>query len=153
MMRTPTKKTMILAGAFSAGLIAVGGTLAVAGTSSDGAATPTPTATTSASANSTQNVSTGVSRDQARQIALAVVPGARVVDIELDSADRGDDNSSDRVTRWEVDLVQGNVSYDVDIDAQNGDVLKNRSEVDDRSRYDDRHGVDDHGGWHGGDDH
>lgn len=170
---TPSKKTMILAGAFSAGLLAVGGTLAVAdGAGSGDAGTVTAAAEGTVQAPSSTTTSqdlpaTAVSRDQAREIALGIVPGARVVDIELSGAEVNDD-VSDRVTRWEVDLVRGNVEYDVDIDAQDGDVLKNRSEVDDdatrddrrddssdddrRGGDDDRH-YDDHGGDHGDDDH
>jgi uncharacterized membrane protein YkoI len=92
----------------------------------------------------------GVGRERAGQLALAAVPGGRIVEIEAEQ-------EHGRAV-WSVKVVAGGVTHDVHVDRSTGAVLRqHRQPVDDhggdRSGTDDRGGADDHGGDRSGDDH
>lgn len=58
-----------------------------------------------------------VTQEQAVKIAQTQVPGATVTDSEHDDG------------RWEVELLKGQVEHDVEIDDQNGKVLRNDTDT------------------------
>ncbi|WP_329084573.1 PepSY domain-containing protein [Streptosporangium sp. NBC_01469] len=127
-MRNTTKLTIAAAGLLA--VVSGGGAVAFAGT-----ATPTPapsgTATTPAPVNETPGTGTApatpapgeakVKRDAAIKIAQDKVPGAKLVKAEFD----GDDTP----TSWEVELLQGDVEHEFDIDATTGAILEQDQET------------------------
>ncbi|MEV4376899.1 PepSY domain-containing protein [Streptosporangium sp. NPDC049644] len=140
-MRNTTKLTIAATGLLA--VIAGGGAVASAGT-----LTPTPapsgTATTPAPVNPTSGAESTpapgeaeakISRDEAVRIAQQKVPGAKLVKIEFD----GDETPAN----WEVELREGDVEHDFDIDATTGAILEQDRETadddaDDRDDHDDR---------------
>ncbi|MER6173561.1 PepSY domain-containing protein [Streptosporangium sp. NPDC001681] len=148
-MRNTTKLTIAATGLLA--VIAGGGAVASAGTT-----TPTPapsgTATTPAPVNPTPDAESTpapgeaaaeISRDEAVRIAQEKVPGAKLVKVEFD----GDETPAN----WEVELREGDVEHDFDVDAATGAILEqDREAVDDDaddSASDDNatNGRDDHG--------
>ncbi|MEU0484461.1 PepSY domain-containing protein [Streptosporangium sp. NPDC006013] len=129
-MRNTTKLTIAATGLLA--VIAGGGAVASAGTT-----TPTPapsgTATTPAPVNPTPGVESTpapgeaeakISRDEAVRIAQEKVPGAKLVKVEFD----GDETPAN----WEVELREGDVEHDFDVDAATGAILEqDREAVDD----------------------
>ncbi|MGW0592870.1 PepSY domain-containing protein [Streptosporangium sp. NPDC002607] len=160
-MRNTTKLTIAATGLLA--VIAGGGAVASAGTT-----TPTPapsgTATTPAPVNPTPDAESTpapgeaeakISRDEAVRIAQEKVPGAKLVKVEFD----GDETPAN----WEVELREGDVEHDFDVDAATGAILEqDREAVDaaddnaaDDSASDDNatNGRDDHGNRDDRDDH
>ncbi|BCJ64437.1 PepSY domain-containing protein [Polymorphospora rubra] len=71
-----------------------------------------------------------VSAERAKEIALAEVGGGTVEEVERD-------RENGRPV-WEVEIDQGTIEYEVDVDRQTGEVVKvERDDDDDDDRYDD----------------
>ncbi|MEU4829489.1 PepSY domain-containing protein [Streptosporangium sp. NPDC023615] len=129
-MRNTTKITIASAGLLA--VVAGGGAVAFAGT-----ATPTPapsvTATSPAPVNTTPGAETApttpqpgeaeakIKRDAAVKIAQDKVPGAKLVKAEFDGGETP--------TTWEVELLQGDVEHEFEIDATSGAVLEQGQET------------------------
>ncbi|WP_433364528.1 PepSY domain-containing protein [Streptosporangium sp. CA-115845] len=142
-MRNTTKLTIAATGLLA--VIAGGGAVASAGTT-----TPTPapsgTATTPAPVNPTPDAESTpapgeaeakVSRDEAVRIAQEKVPGAKLVKVEFD----GDETPAN----WEVELREGDVEHDFDVDAATGAILEqDREAVDDDADDNATNGKNDH---------
>ena len=86
-----------------------------------------------------------VDRATAERIALERAGGGRVGEVEFDRADDDRDDADDRDDRddrdhWEVEVRNGAVEHDVDVDAATGEVLDHDIDRDDRDddRSDDR---------------
>lgn len=150
-MRNTTKLTIAATGLLA--VIAGGGAVASAGTT-----TPTPapsgTATTPAPVNPTPDAESTpapgeaeakISRDEAVRIAQEKVPGAKLVKVEFD----GDETPAN----WEVELREGDVEHDFDVDAATGAILEqDREAVDDADDNADDNASDDNA-TNGRDDH
>ena len=65
--------------------------------------------------------SSTISMDKAKEIALVISKGGQVTEIQLDR-----DNGT---KEYEVEIVNQDTEYDVDIDASTGNVLKTEQEV------------------------
>ncbi|MGC5015419.1 PepSY domain-containing protein [Streptosporangium sp. DT93] len=129
-MRNTTKITIASAGLLA--VVAGGGAVAFAGT-----ATPTPapsgTATSPAPVNTTPGTETApttpqpgeaeakIKRDAAVKIAQDKVPGAKLVKAQFDGGETP--------TTWEVELLQGDVEHEFDIDATSGAILEQDQET------------------------
>ncbi|MEU4535214.1 PepSY domain-containing protein [Streptosporangium sp. NPDC023825] len=129
-MRNTTKLTIAAAGLLA--VVSGGGAVAFAGT-----ATPTPapsgTATTPAPVTETPGTQTAtpppapgeaeakIKRDAAIKIAQDKVPGAKLVKAEFD----GDETP----TSWEIELLEGDVQHEFDIDATTGAILEQDQET------------------------
>ncbi|WP_440098254.1 PepSY domain-containing protein [Streptosporangium sp. H16] len=129
-MRNTTKLTIAAAGLLA--VVSGGGAVAFAGT-----ATPTPapsgTATTPAPVTETPGTRTTpatpapgeaeakVKRDAAIKIAQDKAPGAKLVKAEFD----GDETP----TSWEIELLEGDVEHEFDIDATSGAILEQDQET------------------------
>ncbi|WP_051752148.1 PepSY domain-containing protein [Streptosporangium amethystogenes] len=136
-MRNITKLTIAATGLLA--VIAGGGAVASAGT-----LTPTPAPSDTATTPDTESTpapgeaEAKISRDEAVRIAQEKVPGAKLVEVEFD----GDETPAN----WEVELREGDVEYDFDVDATTGAILEQDQEaVDaDDSTTDDKDDKDDH---------
>jgi len=166
-------KRFLLAAAAGVALVAFGGTAvalaaadpspsSTAGTSADPSAVPPVDLGTSAPSASPTDSATGapttspatapadsaISVERAKEIALARTGDERVTDVELET-EHGR-------TVWEVETVAGGVETEVHVDAQTGDVTRERDDnddnddddddnddTDDDDADDDRHGDDD----------
>ncbi|WP_440081363.1 PepSY domain-containing protein [Streptosporangium sp. LJ11] len=129
-MRNTTKLTIAAAGLLA--VVSGGGAVAFAGT-----ATPTPapsgTATTPVPVTETPGARTTpatpapgeaeakVKRDAAIKIAQDKVPGAKLVKAEFD----GDKTP----TSWEIELLEGDVEHEFDVDATSGAILEQDQET------------------------
>ena len=89
------------------------------GTSAPSSSAPTSTPTSSAA----PNADTAISVERAKEIALARTGDERVADVELET-EHGR-------TVWEVETVAGGVETEVHVDAQTGDVTRERVDNDD----------------------
>ncbi|MEJ8280527.1 PepSY domain-containing protein [Pseudonocardia spirodelae] len=166
-MRTPLTVTAVAA----TGLLLVGGGTALAlGHGGAPAAPATVTAVPAAAVTPTGSVlppelprtaaavpappaAPAVDRAAAERIALDAVGGGRVTGAEFDrhdddrDDDRSDDRSDDR-DHWEIEIRDGAVEHDVDVDAATGQVLDHDTDTD---TDDDRSGDDrDDRGHHDG---
>ncbi|APU12160.1 MULTISPECIES: PepSY domain-containing protein [Actinoalloteichus] len=79
-----------------------------------------------------------IGRDEAVRIAEEQAPGATVVEVDL--------GSDDGRLEWDIELRQDRTEWEVEIDAQTGEVLdveQDRDDDDDDDRYDDDRDDDD----------
>lgn len=91
-----------------------------------------------------------VDRAAAERAALAAAGEGRVTKVEFESADRdgrdddGDTGDDDR-DHWEVEILNGTIEHDIDIDAATGQVLDHDRDdhADDRDDHRDDHRNDD----------
>ncbi|MEU1811861.1 PepSY domain-containing protein [Micromonospora aurantiaca (nom. illeg.)] len=133
----------VAAGVTAADREAQGATVAAATADPTDTATPTDRATPGDSATggtpatggtSTPPAGTGgdrVDQQRAGEIALARVGGGRIVEVEAEQ-------EHDRPV-WSVEIVDGNTEHDIDVDRDNGTVLRAEQEAADDDD-DDRHG-------------
>ncbi|GII89927.1 PepSY domain-containing protein [Sinosporangium siamense] len=127
---------------------AVTATIAIAGTGAAIATTggsPSPVSTTSFSPESAFGGQTptpqtpagqtpAIDEKRAVEIAQQRVPGAKVVDVELDD---------DGAKEWEIELRAGDKEYDVDVSSVDGRILEFDEETDRDDDKDDRDDRDD----------
>lgn len=73
--------------------------------------------------NTNTNTQATITAEQAQQKAMERVGGGYLVKCELDH--------DDGVLKYEIEIKNGNKEYDVDIDANTGEVLKFKEEYDD----------------------
>lgn len=95
-----------------------------------------------------------VDRAAAERAALAAAGGGRVTKVEFDSDDRDDhdddrDAGDDDRDHWEVEVLNGTIEHDIDIDAATGQVLDHDRDDQADDHADDR---DDHRDDHRNDD-
>ena len=130
-------RTLTVAAIATAGLIAIGGGTALAAGAGGSDQPITLTAADTAPP--------GIDRAAAERIAIERVGGGRITDrTELDD--------DDRRQVWEVEVTNGTIDHDLDVDAATGEIvehdiddLRNGDDADDRGRDDDlRDGDDDH---------
>ena len=108
-----------------------------------------PSASASSSASASASAPAGAVRaDQARTVALRAAGGGQVTGIERET-------EHGRAV-WDVEVRVGDVEHEIDVDRENGRVLRHRTDADDdRADARDDHGADDRGGDrgdHGADD-
>ncbi|GAA2876859.1 hypothetical protein GCM10010517_38140 [Streptosporangium fragile] len=129
-MRKTTKLTLATIGLLA--VVGGGGAAAFAGEM-----TPTPTPEVS-------EADVKVQRDAAIKIAQDKIPGARLVKAEFD----GDEAPAS----WEIELRQGDVEHDLDIDATTGAILEQDRETETAGDRADDTGSDDADDQNGQDD-
>lgn len=74
-------------------------------------------------ANSTNNTQAAISAEAAQQTAMDRVGGGYLVKCELDH--------DDGVLKYEIEIKNGNKEYDVEVDANTGEIIKFNEEYDD----------------------
>ncbi|GAA1386654.1 hypothetical protein GCM10009613_20960 [Pseudonocardia kongjuensis] len=72
-----------------------------------------------------------VDRATAERIALELAGGGRVTEVEFDRADRDDDDDRDDRDHWEIDIRDGAVEHEIDVDAATGEILDHDIDRDD----------------------
>ncbi|MBB2911092.1 putative membrane protein YkoI [Streptosporangium becharense] len=136
-MRKTTKLTIATIGLLAA--VTGGGAAAFAG---DTSPTPTPVPSDASPTPEAGEAQAKIQRDAAIKIAQDKVPGARLVSAEFED--------DDAPAAWEIELRQGDVEHDFDIDATTGAILKQDQETetgDDKNEADDD--ADDQNGQNG----
>ncbi|MEQ3550350.1 PepSY domain-containing protein [Pseudonocardia nematodicida] len=125
-MRTP----LTIAAVAATGLLLVGGGTAVAlGAGEPETVSVVPT-TAAADAQPVPEPP-AVDRAGAERIALELVGAGRVTDAEFDEADRDDDDDRYDRDHWEIEIHDGPVEHDVDVDAATGEILDHDIDRDD----------------------
>jgi hypothetical protein len=104
-------------------------------------AAPSSSPAPSGSATSAPSSAGAISLREAKAIAIKAAGGGRVTDVERET-EHGK-------AVWDIEVQQGNVEHDIDVDRATGDVLRHKCEADDDS---DDHGSDDRDDDHGRDD-
>ncbi|MFI7026046.1 PepSY domain-containing protein [Micromonospora sp. NPDC049900] len=95
-------------------------------------APPTDPSTAAPPAGTSPDAADKISRERAGEIALAHVGGGRITEVDRDRENKR--------PVWEVEIVNGDVEHEVDVDRETGQVLKaeqERYDGDDDDRDDD----------------